>query len=72
MYDELHSPAVAAAGVLAGVVKRKDMLQPILEFIFNVLNTPDADPRDQDGALRILGELANPLIKSKVAVYFVL
>ncbi|VDK80864.1 unnamed protein product [Onchocerca ochengi] len=65
VYDELHNPAVAAANVLTGFAKRKDMLQPILEFALNMLNDPDVDPRDQEGALRILGELFVALTKSK-------
>uniref|UniRef100_A0AAF5RTV4 Importin N-terminal domain-containing protein n=1 Tax=Wuchereria bancrofti TaxID=6293 RepID=A0AAF5RTV4_WUCBA len=64
VYDELHNPAVAAANVLTGFAKRKDMLQPILEFSLNMLNS-DVNPRDQEGALRILGELFAALTKSK-------
>lgn len=69
VYDELHNPAVAAANVLTGFAKRKDMLQPILEFALNMLNGQDANPRDQEGALRILGELFTALTKSKVSSY---
>uniref|UniRef100_A0AAF5PKN2 Importin-7/11-like TPR repeats domain-containing protein n=1 Tax=Wuchereria bancrofti TaxID=6293 RepID=A0AAF5PKN2_WUCBA len=65
VYDELHNPAVAAANVLTGFAKRKDMLQPILEFSLNMLNGSDVNPRDQEGALRILGELFAALTKSK-------
>lgn len=66
MYDELHNPAIAAANVLTSFAKRKDMLQPILEFALGILNNPDVNPRDQEGALRILGELFIALTKSKV------
>ncbi|VDN89257.1 unnamed protein product [Brugia pahangi] len=65
VYDELHNPAVAAANVLTGFAKRKDMLQPILEFSLNLLNGSNVNPRDQEGALRILGELFAALTKSK-------
>ncbi|EJD73694.1 importin-beta domain-containing protein, variant [Loa loa] len=65
VYDELHNPAIAAANVLTGFAKRKDMLQPILEFALSMLNGPDVNPRDQEGALRILGELFVALTKSK-------
>ncbi|VDM15136.1 unnamed protein product, partial [Wuchereria bancrofti] len=61
----MHNPAVAAANVLTGFAKRKDMLQPILEFSLNMLNGSDVNPRDQEGALRILGELFAALTKSK-------
>ncbi|VDK75468.1 unnamed protein product [Litomosoides sigmodontis] len=65
VYDELHNPSVAAANVLTSFAKRKDMLQPILEFALNMLSNPDVNPRDQEGALHILGELFVALTKSK-------
>lgn len=65
----MHNPAVAAANVLTGFAKRKDMLQPILEFALNMLNDPDVNPHDQEGALRILGELFPALTKSKVSYF---
>lgn len=43
------------------------MLQPILEFALNMLNSPDVNPRDQEGALHVLGELFVALTKSKVS-----
>lgn len=66
LYDELHNPSVAAVAVLASAAKRKDVLQPILQFVLAILNSPDADARDQDGALRLIGELSSALIKNKV------
>ncbi|VBB27537.1 unnamed protein product [Acanthocheilonema viteae] len=65
VYDELHNPTVAAASVLTSFAKRKDMLQPILEFALTMLSNPDVNPRDQEGALRILGELFVALTKNK-------
>uniref|UniRef100_A0A915Q402 Importin N-terminal domain-containing protein n=1 Tax=Setaria digitata TaxID=48799 RepID=A0A915Q402_9BILA len=65
VYDELHNPTVAASNVLTGFAKRKDMLQPILEFALNMLSASNVDPCDQEGALRILGELFAALTRSK-------
>uniref|UniRef100_A0A915AS39 Importin N-terminal domain-containing protein n=1 Tax=Parascaris univalens TaxID=6257 RepID=A0A915AS39_PARUN len=66
LYDELHNPSVAAVAVLASAAKRKDVLQPILQFVLAILNSPDANARDQDGALRLIGELSSALIKNKL------
>lgn len=66
MYYELYSPAMAAVDVLNGAAKRKGVLQPILQFVLGVLNNAETDPVDQDGALRIIGELALTLNKNKV------
>ncbi|MCP9263055.1 Importin-7 [Dirofilaria immitis] len=71
VYDELHNPAVAAANVLTGFAKRKDMLQPILEFALNMLNDSDVNPRNQEGALRkyngAVDELVERFLISKIA-----
>ncbi|KHN74638.1 Importin-7 [Toxocara canis] len=66
VYDELHNPSVAAVAVLATAAKRKDVLQPILQFVLAILNSPDADPCNQDGALRLIGELSAALLKNKL------
>ncbi|VDN05338.1 unnamed protein product [Thelazia callipaeda] len=65
VYDELHNPSVAAANVLTGFARRKFMLQPIMEFTLSNLTSQDIDVRDQEGALRALGELFTALTKSK-------
>lgn len=66
LYDEVHNPTMAAVSVLGGVTKRKDMLMPILEFVLSILNNAQADPADQDGALRVVGELSSAVIKNKL------
>lgn len=65
VYDELHSPSVAAGAVLSGIVKRKGMLPVVLEFVYGVLGKGNAEPKDEDGGLHMLGELAVAVMKSK-------
>lgn len=42
------------------------MLQPVLEFIFGVMNEGQTDPKNEDGGLHMLGQVGPAIIKSKV------
>ncbi|VDK43500.1 unnamed protein product [Anisakis simplex] len=66
LFGDLYNPAVAAVTVLTATSKRKNVLQPILEFLLQVLNSNEADAREQDGALRLIGELSSALNKNKL------
>uniref|UniRef100_A0A1I8A6K9 Importin N-terminal domain-containing protein n=1 Tax=Steinernema glaseri TaxID=37863 RepID=A0A1I8A6K9_9BILA len=60
IFEDLHNPEAAAANFLQSASKRKDILPAILQFIVNVLSQSQ-DARDIDGALHIVGELAEAL-----------
>lgn len=61
IFEDFVSPVTAAQTLLHSCCKkRKDMLQKTMEFIMQVLNAPNADPRQKDGALHmvIISELS--------------
>merc|ERR1719318_2116772 len=62
------SPNAAAKSYLKEAVKkRKNVLQPVVEYvnqIFN-MNAEQCDPKIKDGALHILGTLVETLVKKK-------
>jgi hypothetical protein len=64
-WEELHSPASAAIKFINAATKRKGVLQPILEFVISKLDDPTSDPRDIDGALHVIGSLAEFLCSDK-------
>ncbi|TKR80209.1 hypothetical protein L596_014319 [Steinernema carpocapsae] len=64
IFEDLHNPESAAANFLQNAAKRKDILPTILQYIINVLST-STDARDIDGALHIVGELAQALVKHR-------
>ncbi|PAV58074.1 hypothetical protein WR25_07919 [Diploscapter pachys] len=64
IFEDFHNPSYAASAMLVGIAKRKDMMHPILAFCINILSQSQ-DPTQLEGVLRIVGELAVNLIKSK-------
>lgn len=55
IFEDFVSPVTAAQTLLHSCCKkRKDMLQKTMEFIMQVLNAPNADPRQKDGALHMV------------------
>jgi hypothetical protein len=79
-YNELLSPASAAAALLTSIVKRARMLdvsvrtrhahivpivfQSTVTFLVEILNKESATPVDIDAALHMCGEIAPSLIKN--------
>lgn len=64
IFEDFVSPVTAAQTLLHSCCKkRKDMLQKTMEFIMQVLNAPNADPRQKDGALHMVGTMADILLK---------
>lgn len=66
----LFSPSEAAKAYLTRVaVKRKDVLKPVVDFISEVFvmdqNAPGWTPKLKDGALHMVGSLAEGLAKKK-------
>ncbi|KAG7199899.1 hypothetical protein KM043_014345 [Ampulex compressa] len=67
IFEDFVSPVIAARTLLhSACKKRKDMLQKTMQFCMEVLTSPNADPRQKDGALHMVGSLAEVLLKRKV------
>lgn len=55
IFEDFVSPITAAQTLLhSSCKKRKDMLQKTMHFIMQVLTSPNADPRQKDGALHMV------------------
>ncbi|KAK4008612.1 importin-7 [Daphnia magna] len=64
IFEDYVSPVMAAQTLLHTICKkRKDQLQKTMEFLMQVLTAPNADPRQKDGALHMVGSLADILLK---------
>lgn len=67
IFEDFVSPVTAAQTLLhASCKKRKDMLQKTMQFCMEVLTSPNADPRQKDGALHMVGSLADILLRKKI------
>ncbi|XP_063986834.1 importin-7 isoform X2 [Diachasmimorpha longicaudata] len=67
IFEDFVSPVSAAQTLLQSACKkRKEMLQKTMQFCVEVLTSPNADPRQKDGALHMVGSLADILLKKKV------
>lgn len=67
IFEDFVSPVTAAQTLLhSACKKRKDMLQKTMHLCAEVLTSPNADPRQKDGALHMVGSLADVLLKKKV------
>lgn len=66
IFEDFVSPVTAAATLLhTAVSKRKQVLDPTMVFCVHLLNMPaeNRDPRQKDGALHMIGTLADVLLK---------
>ncbi|KAI4503803.1 hypothetical protein M0802_001206 [Mischocyttarus mexicanus] len=67
IFEDFVSPVTAAQTLLhSACKKRKDMLQKTMQLCAEVLTSPNADPRQKDGALHMVGSLADVLLKKKM------
>ncbi|XP_015762265.1 PREDICTED: importin-7-like [Acropora digitifera] len=69
IFEDFISPVTAAATLLhTAVSKRKQVLDPTMIFCVHMLNMPpdQRDPRQKDGALHMIGTLADVLLKRKM------
>ncbi|XP_036433519.1 importin-8 isoform X2 [Colossoma macropomum] len=67
MFDDHVFPATAAQTLLCKASRmRKEVLPQMMEFCHQILMDPNADPRRKDGALHVIGALADPLLKKRV------
>lgn len=66
IFEDFVSPVTAAQTLLhSACKKRKGMLPKTMTFVMQVLTSPNADPRQKDGALHMVGALADILLKTK-------
>lgn len=67
IFEDFVSPVTAAQTLLhSACKKRRDMLQKTMQFCMEVLTSPNADPRQKDGALHMVGGLADILLKKQI------
>jgi hypothetical protein len=66
VYEDFVSPVTAAQCLLRSATeKRKQILDPVMNFCVQILNTPaeTRDPRQKDGVLHMIGTLSDILLK---------
>lgn len=64
VFEDYVSPVTAAQNLLHTTCKkRKDMLEKTLAFVVQVLNNPASEARMRDGALHMVGAVADVLLK---------
>uniref|UniRef100_A0A672J095 Importin N-terminal domain-containing protein n=1 Tax=Salarias fasciatus TaxID=181472 RepID=A0A672J095_SALFA len=67
VFEDFISPTTAAQTLLfTACNKRKEVLQKSMGFCYQILTDPASDPRKKDGALHMIGSLAEILLKKKI------
>ncbi|KAJ8666896.1 hypothetical protein QAD02_008558 [Eretmocerus hayati] len=67
IFEDFVSPVTAAQTLLhSASKKRKDMLQKTMQFCVEVLTSSNTDHRQKDGALHMVGTLADVLLKRNI------
>ncbi|OXU20007.1 hypothetical protein TSAR_005120 [Trichomalopsis sarcophagae] len=67
IFEDFVSPVTAAQTLLhSACKKRKDMLPKTMQFCVEVLTSANTTPRQKDGALHMVGTLADILLKKKI------
>uniref|UniRef100_A0A8C1NWW1 Importin 7 n=1 Tax=Cyprinus carpio TaxID=7962 RepID=A0A8C1NWW1_CYPCA len=67
VFEDFISPSTAAQTLLfTACNKRKEVLQKSMGFCYQILTDPACDPRKKDGALHMIGSLAEILLKRKI------
>ncbi|CAI4226281.1 unnamed protein product [Auanema sp. JU1783] len=64
IFEDIHNPVYGAGSLLGSFARRKDVLHPILAFTIQILSS-STNPREVDGALRMIGELSEQICKNK-------
>lgn len=73
MFEDFLSPVVAAQTLFHSAVgKRKEVLQKAMGFCMSILTQPEVDPRQKDGALHMIGAVADILLKVRSLIFIVL
>ncbi|XP_059041868.1 importin-8 isoform X2 [Mustela lutreola] len=64
IFEDYASPTTAAQTLLyTAAKKRKEVLPKMMAFCYQILTDPNFDPRKKDGALHVIGSLADILLK---------
>ncbi|XP_058047764.1 importin-8 isoform X4 [Ahaetulla prasina] len=67
VFADYASPATAAQILLyTAAKKRKEVLPKMMAFCYQILTEPNIDPRKKDGALHVIGSLADILLKKSM------
>ncbi|PIO00699.1 hypothetical protein AB205_0038510 [Aquarana catesbeiana] len=67
VFEDYVSPSTAAQNLLfTASKKRKEVLPKMMNFCYQILTSSSVDPRKIDGALHVLGSLAEILLKKSV------
>uniref|UniRef100_A0A4W3GXB4 Importin 8 n=1 Tax=Callorhinchus milii TaxID=7868 RepID=A0A4W3GXB4_CALMI len=67
VFEDHVSPTIAAQNFLyTAAKKRKEVLPKMMSFCYHILTDPGTDPRKKDGALHVIGSLAEILLKKNV------
>lgn len=67
VFEDFLSPVMAAQTVFhSATAKRKEVLNKAMGFCMSVLTQPNVDPRHKDGALHMIGAVAEVLLKRKI------
>uniref|UniRef100_A0A8C9ZXI6 Importin 7 n=1 Tax=Sander lucioperca TaxID=283035 RepID=A0A8C9ZXI6_SANLU len=68
VFEDFISPTTAAQTLLfTACNKRKEVLQKTMGFCYQILTDPASDPRKKDGALHMIGSLAEILLKVNIS-----
>lgn len=67
VFDDISSPVPAAETLLHSLCKtRKGILNSVMAAFFQIINNPNITPKEKDGALHMIGSLADVLPKKKI------
>lgn len=67
VFDDISSPVPAAESLLHSLCKtRKGILTNVMNAFLTIINNPNITPKEKDGALHMVGSLADVLPKKKV------
>lgn len=67
VFEDFLSPVIAAQTLFySAASKRKEVLQKAMGFCMQVLTQPQVDPRQKDGALHMIGAVAEVILKRKI------
>ena len=67
IFEDFVSPITAAQTVLHSVCKkRKDVLPKTMDLLLSIVQNPAHTPSQKDGALHMIGTMADILLKKKV------
>ncbi len=67
IFEDFVSPVTAAQTVLHSVCKkRKDVLPKTMGLLMGIVNDPKTTPAQKDGALHMIGTMADILLKKKI------